>query len=112
MGFNRTTFLAAGMITAGLGFSGPAAAEDPKAAAPAVNAVEGGKTFLRYCALCHGIDGIGLGPLAESLQKAPPEGVPHPAQRTIDGIGGPKLSAPTGEGHRAAAGARCRKSLP
>lgn len=28
---------------------------------------------MRYCALCHGLDATGLGPLAESLQKAPPD---------------------------------------
>jgi len=33
----------------------------------------GGHTFVRYCALCHGIDGAGSGPLAESLQKTPPD---------------------------------------
>lgn len=33
----------------------------------------GGRTYLRYCALCHGIDGRGGGPLAESLEKQPPD---------------------------------------
>lgn len=33
----------------------------------------GGRTFARYCALCHGIDGTGAGPLAESLAAAPPD---------------------------------------
>lgn len=33
----------------------------------------GGRTFGRYCALCHGIDGAGNGPLAESLAAAPPD---------------------------------------
>lgn len=33
----------------------------------------GGRTFARYCALCHGIDGAGYGPLAESLAAAPPD---------------------------------------
>lgn len=32
----------------------------------------GGRTFARYCALCHGIDATGGGPLAESLLVAPP----------------------------------------
>ena len=34
---------------------------------------DGGQTFLRYCALCHGIDGAGLGPLSDALEKAPPD---------------------------------------
>jgi mono/diheme cytochrome c family protein len=33
----------------------------------------GGRTFMRYCALCHGIDGTGAGPLAESLAATPPD---------------------------------------
>ena len=33
----------------------------------------GGETFMRYCALCHGLDGGGLGPLQDALQKAPPD---------------------------------------
>ena len=42
--------------------------------APSAEAIRhGGDTFLRYCALCHGIDGSGLGPLSDALQKAPPD---------------------------------------
>ena len=33
---------------------------------------EGGRTFMRYCALCHGLDGTGSGPLTDSLQTPPP----------------------------------------
>ncbi|MBL8882301.1 MAG: c-type cytochrome [Hyphomicrobium sp.] len=33
----------------------------------------GGRTFMRYCALCHGLDGTGNGPLTESLLTAPPD---------------------------------------
>ena len=73
MVFRRITLVAASVVAAAAGFVAPAAAEEQKAAAPAVNVVEGGKTFLRYCALCHGIDGVGMGPLAESLQKVPPD---------------------------------------
>ena len=49
----------------------PAAAAEKTA--DAAKAESGGHTFVRYCALCHGLDGTGAGPLAESLQKAPPD---------------------------------------
>lgn len=55
-----------------LGFllSAQALAQEPS---DAVRAESGGRTFMRYCALCHGLDGSGSGPLAESLQKTPPD---------------------------------------
>ena len=28
---------------------------------------------MRYCALCHGLEGTGLGPLSDALQKTPPD---------------------------------------
>lgn len=43
----------------------------------------GGRTFARYCALCHGIDGTGDGPLAESLAASPPD-----LTRLAEGNGG------------------------
>lgn len=46
----------------------PAHAESGTAAIEA-----GGRTFMRYCALCHGLDGTGNGPLTESLLTAPPD---------------------------------------
>ncbi|MEQ1718885.1 MAG: cytochrome c [Hyphomicrobium sp.] len=80
MADRKTLRLTAGVLMAsalaavlGCGAAGIATAEDKKAEAAAPNAVEGGRTFTRYCALCHGLDGAGLGPLAESLQKAPPD---------------------------------------
>jgi mono/diheme cytochrome c family protein len=49
-----------------------AVAEEKKAASEATLKA-GGETFMRYCALCHGLDGTGLGPLSDALQKAPPD---------------------------------------
>jgi mono/diheme cytochrome c family protein len=51
----------------------PIKAEESKGA-PSQSTIEhGGRTFLRYCALCHGLDGRGSGPLAEALAKTPPD---------------------------------------
>ncbi len=33
----------------------------------------GQETFLRYCAVCHGVDGRGEGPLASAMKKVPPD---------------------------------------
>lgn len=31
----------------------------------------GERDYVRYCALCHGLEGTGLGPLAEAMKAAP-----------------------------------------
>lgn len=49
-----------------LAAAGPAAAEDAALA-------NGKATFQRYCALCHGVDGRGAGPLADALKTVPPD---------------------------------------
>lgn len=62
----------------------PAAAEAPP----------GQETFVRYCAVCHGLDGRGAGPLADALKKTPPDltqlaknnGGKFPASRVADTI--------------------------
>jgi len=46
-----------------------ALAEDRPAAG---SAAVGQETYLRYCAVCHGLDGRGAGPLADALKKTPP----------------------------------------
>lgn len=51
----------------------PAAAFAAEKTPDSAAAEAGGRTFVRYCALCHGLDGTGAGPLAESLQKLPPD---------------------------------------
>jgi len=44
----------------------------PQADESASTEVESGKDlYLRHCALCHGIDGTGNGPLAAAMQTAP-----------------------------------------
>ncbi len=62
--------------------AGVVSASLARAAEPANPAVEpraaeteviGQAAFMRYCALCHGLDGRGLGPLAEALSKHPPD---------------------------------------
>ncbi len=50
-----------------------AGAEEKKAPASEAVLKAGGETFMRYCALCHGLNGTGLGPLSDALQKAPPD---------------------------------------
>jgi mono/diheme cytochrome c family protein len=52
--------------------TGAHSAED-NVGTPAASVDVGGRTYLRYCALCHGIGGTGLGPLSDALQKAPPD---------------------------------------
>jgi mono/diheme cytochrome c family protein len=54
----------------------PAAPKPPAAVAPPgspVEAVSGAYSFRTYCASCHGTDGKGEGPLAESLRFHPPD---------------------------------------
>ena len=48
------------------------AQEKPKGAAPS-NAASGKRTFMDYCASCHGPDGRGHGPAASALKTAPPD---------------------------------------
>lgn len=79
MADRKTLRLTAGVLMAsalaavlGCGAAGIAIAEDKKAETAAPNAVEGGRTFTRYCALCHGLDGAGLGPLADLCKRRHP----------------------------------------
>jgi mono/diheme cytochrome c family protein len=53
----------------------PPAPKPPTAVAPgsSVAAVSGAYAFRTYCASCHGTDGRGEGPLAESLRFHPPD---------------------------------------
>lgn len=44
----------------------PASAQEPKQAI-------GEEIFIRYCAVCHGVDGGGNGPLADALKVVPPD---------------------------------------
>jgi mono/diheme cytochrome c family protein len=75
---------------------------------PAVYGVSGAYNFRTYCASCHGADGKGAGPLAESLRFHPPDltllvrrsGGEYPAEKVnriidgrkpLEGHGGPDM---------------------
>ena len=70
------------------------------AAQPALSAgndvADGHRYFVRYCASCHGTDGLGDGPVAKSLATPPANlrmlgdkyGMPLPAHRIADLIDG------------------------
>lgn len=57
---------------------------------------DGQHYFLRYCAACHGVNGVGDGPVAKELSKPPANlrllgdkyGMPLPAARIADVIDG------------------------
>lgn len=62
-----------GLVVA-LSFAGGATYAAETSKEPTQSTVEyGGRAFMRYCALCHGLDGRGGGPLADSLQRSPPD---------------------------------------
>jgi mono/diheme cytochrome c family protein len=55
-------------------FASTAAAQDQKAAhLPGSNPVSGARLYKQYCAVCHGIDLTGHGPLATELKTPPPD---------------------------------------
>jgi mono/diheme cytochrome c family protein len=74
-----TVLLAAGLAS---GIAGTAGAQQP---APALDAIEeaqarGKAIFMRYCALCHGADADGNGPIIDVL-KVQPADLTRVAQR-------------------------------
>jgi len=68
----------------------------PVSAAGKDDVADGQKYFMRYCASCHGISGMGDGPVAKSLSKPPANlrmlsdkyGSPLPAAKLADLIDG------------------------
>jgi mono/diheme cytochrome c family protein len=68
----------------------------PALAAGKDDVADGHKYFMRYCASCHGINGMGDGPVAKSLAKPPANlrmlsdkyGSPLPAAKLADVIDG------------------------
>lgn len=76
-------------LSAALCVSRPACASDN-------DVIEGHRYFIRYCASCHGIEGLGDGPVAASLSTRPTSlrklgdkyGVPLPAHRMAELIDG------------------------
>jgi mono/diheme cytochrome c family protein len=64
-----------------VGFASTVAAQDQRAShLPGSNPVSGARLFNQYCAVCHGIDLKGHGPLATEL-KTPPADLTTLAQR-------------------------------
>jgi mono/diheme cytochrome c family protein len=53
--------------------SGAGQVAPPAGGDPAVRGVSGAYAYRTYCASCHGTDGKGEGPLAESLRFRPPD---------------------------------------
>lgn len=60
------------MVASALTTTGVRSAEE-SGKKPVAVVEAGGRTFMRYCALCHGLEGTGLGPLSDALQKTPPD---------------------------------------
>lgn len=66
-GIGAAFALAAAMTSTGAG----AASAEEAAPAGGVLAETGRDLYVRHCASCHGVDGRGAGPVAESLRKPP-----------------------------------------
>jgi mono/diheme cytochrome c family protein len=92
--------LAAGADTPGAPAVKPAPTKPRGAPAPdpGVYGVSGAYAYRTYCASCHGIDGKGDGPLAESLRFHPPDrslvakrnGGEYPAEKILRIVDGRK----------------------
>ncbi len=75
---------------------GAALAVSPSARSAGNDVADGHRYFLRYCASCHGLDGLGDGPVAKSLSTPPTSlrklgdkyGMPLPAHRIAQLIDG------------------------
>jgi mono/diheme cytochrome c family protein len=86
---NRKNIRAIFLVVAVLSFATSASAEGN-------DALQGQKYFARYCASCHGVTGVGNGPVAKSLAKPPANlrlladkyGLPLPAAKLADLIDG------------------------
>lgn len=70
--FRRIAVLIA-VASAGAAFSRTANAADTQTRAVVADDVSGGEHFQRYCALCHGADGRGAGPVTEKMTRPAPD---------------------------------------
>jgi mono/diheme cytochrome c family protein len=73
---NTNLMVMCGVLLVGLSASAQKSSETSKPAGKATSQVStavamGKKTYLEYCAVCHGPDGRGTGPAASSLKKTP-----------------------------------------
>ena len=64
-------------IAGGSFLIGPTSAQNPKSPAPKepdlISSIQGPALFEAYCAVCHGKNAKGGGPMAKSLKVAPPD---------------------------------------
>ena len=59
------------VVSATASLANPNGASSPQAVTPSASAdISGADEFQRYCALCHGPDGRGVGPLSEAMKKS------------------------------------------
>ncbi|MGB8988843.1 MAG: cytochrome c [Candidatus Sulfotelmatobacter sp.] len=69
----RQVFICA-VVSSVIAFATTAAVQDQKAAhLPGSNPVSGARLYKQYCAVCHGIDLRGRGPLATEPKTPPPD---------------------------------------
>jgi mono/diheme cytochrome c family protein len=79
--FIRTITMLCALLFSIVGIAATAAAQDQKTAhLPGSNPVSGAQLYKLYCAVCHGIDLKGHGPMATEL-KTPPADLTTLAQR-------------------------------
>lgn len=68
--FQRATFLQAALV---IGLVTALGAQAPAPASPAGAHIDGHQLFKTFCASCHGENGHGNGPAAETLRHVPPD---------------------------------------
>jgi mono/diheme cytochrome c family protein len=91
-------------IAASVFFCAAGAAQNPNREVHLINSIQGPDLYNEYCAVCHGLDARGGGPVAKTLKVPPPDltrlaahnGGKFPSSRIFGIIGG---SAPALRGH-------------